>query len=182
MHKKGVCHRDLKPENILVNRHEPENIKVIDFGAATSFFQKKKNIKYKKTMWTKTGTISYQAPELFQQVDYDEKIDVWSIGVMAYQMLCGHLPFTSEYQLDLIEIIVKCEQNLRFDPDDIWHQITPLAVDFIKRILKHPEKRLNAKEALNHPWFSYNRTYMPDPSCLYLKKILSENREDASRN
>lgn len=62
---------------------------IIDFNV--SF--KKQSEKQKIQMMTKTGTVSFSAPEIFQNVNYDEKVDIWSAGIVLYMMLCGKQPF-----------------------------------------------------------------------------------------
>jgi len=62
---------------------------IIDFNI--SF--KKQSEKQKIQMMTKTGTVSFSAPEIFQNVNYDEKVDIWSAGIVLYMMLCGKQPF-----------------------------------------------------------------------------------------
>jgi serine/threonine protein kinase len=78
-HSKGICHRDIKPENILIDKQE--NIKLIDFGAA-------ENIDADKGITGLFGTAVYIAPEIaFKKSPYNEKCDIWSIGVMMHFFL-----------------------------------------------------------------------------------------------
>ena len=78
IHEKGVSHRDIKPQNILVT--ENQHIFLLDFNVAG---QRKKTEKEFKMM-TKTGTLAYTAPEVFKQLYYNEKVDVWSAGIVLY--------------------------------------------------------------------------------------------------
>ena len=76
-------HRDLKPENILFDsKSANSNLKVIDFGASTKFDHNEK-------MTKRIGTPFYVAPEILLKKPYDEKCDVWSLGVIMYILLCG---------------------------------------------------------------------------------------------
>jgi len=95
MHNNGVCHRDLKPNNILCSTDGSLNIKITDFNVS-KFVANFKDISTnaenfsKIKMWTYTGTISFSAPEILKENnEYDEKIDIWSAGVILYTMLCG---------------------------------------------------------------------------------------------
>ena len=94
MHGKGICHRDIKPENILYDR-STGNIKLIDFEIAKTC----KNKYLRLDMWTKTGTVQYCAPEMFLG-GYTELVDIWAVGVLTYEMICGKYPFKIEYVKD----------------------------------------------------------------------------------
>jgi len=87
-HSKSIVHRDLKPENILLDSGGTNNIKVIDFGTSEKMIS---NIKLSQAF----GTSYYIAPEVLNST-YDEKCDVWSIGIIMYIMLSGNPPFTGE--------------------------------------------------------------------------------------
>ena len=76
-----MCHRDLKPENILIDDRELNTIKLIDFGTSQIFGGDEK-------MQLVLGTAYYIAPEVLDG-NYDEKCDIWSIGVILYILLCG---------------------------------------------------------------------------------------------
>ena len=98
-------------------------------------------------MLTRTGTLHYKAPEMFESY-YNETVDIWAIGVTAFEFLQGRMPFNSEYEADTIKVIRKGEYSYDDEP-------VKIAVDFIKRVLRR-ENRLNAQEALNHPWLFYD--------------------------
>jgi len=87
IHSVGVCHRDIKPDNILYNPKK-EKLKLIDFELAKI----KKYSNTKLEMMTRFGSPAYRAPEMFNSL-YDEKVDIWSIGVIGYRILTGKMPF-----------------------------------------------------------------------------------------
>lgn len=90
IHQSAVCHRDLKPDNVLYDV-ETNRIKLIDFGISKSMYNRRTG--ENESMWTVTGTQFYKAPEMLNGSAYDEKVDVWAVGVIAYQILFDRLPF-----------------------------------------------------------------------------------------
>jgi len=89
MHKNKIVHREIKPENILIDSKEDMSIKLTDFGFAEI---RKENEK----MSLKLGSPIYMAPEVTLGDEYDEKVDVWSAGVVTYILLSGKPPFVGE--------------------------------------------------------------------------------------
>ncbi|CAK89255.1 unnamed protein product (macronuclear) [Paramecium tetraurelia] len=148
IHARGISHRDLKPENILIQTEPNLQIKLIDFGVSKRF-------KYRDAfteMWTATGTILYQAPEVFLGGGYDEKVDIWSIGIILYQLLCSTLPFYAETISETIEQITSPDPQFQYSKEFL--KLNPIQRDLIKRLLKlHPHQRLSAEEIPLHPWF-----------------------------
>jgi len=133
MHKKGLIHRDLKPENILLD--ESLNVKLCDFGWSA---QKS------KTRMTFCGTYEYMAPEIFAHKRYDEKIDIWSLGILLYELIHGHSPFRGESSIHIYKNILKNEYKFKSDID-------PYAKDLISKILKiKPEERLQLNDIIGH--------------------------------
>src|SRR5690606_36254683 len=87
LHKQGIIHRDIKPENILINDEDGKiTIKIIDFGLS-------KVIPHSQKTNILVGTLSYSAPEVVGKKTYNNKVDIWSFGVLAYYLLSGSLPF-----------------------------------------------------------------------------------------
>ena len=128
----GICHRDVKPENILYN-HVNGQLKLIDFEIAKMAKYDHERIK----MFTPTGTLVYKAPEMFEG-EYNEAIDIWSVGVIAYEMAFGQLPFWSQYTHKLVKKIQ--EEDPKFNET----LATPLFIRFMKDLLcKNPLERPN---------------------------------------
>eukprot|EP01028_Stygiella_incarcerata_P008039 TRINITY_DN3398_c0_g1_i1.p1 TRINITY_DN3398_c0_g1~~TRINITY_DN3398_c0_g1_i1.p1 ORF type:complete len:325 (+),score=89.71 TRINITY_DN3398_c0_g1_i1:147-1121(+) len=144
LHERGIVHRDLKPENLLYeNETEKSEIKLTDFGLA-------KIASEDVMMKTACGTPSYVAPEVLLDKGYDEKVDMWSIGVVLYILLCGFPPFYSEHTPDLFDQIIQGEYSF---PDPYWTHISASAKDIISRMLVvDPRGRLSPRDALAHPW------------------------------
>eukprot|EP00746_Dinoflagellata_sp_MGD_P126701 gnl/MRDRNA2_/MRDRNA2_61472_c0_seq1.p1 gnl/MRDRNA2_/MRDRNA2_61472_c0~~gnl/MRDRNA2_/MRDRNA2_61472_c0_seq1.p1 ORF type:complete len:449 (+),score=96.71 gnl/MRDRNA2_/MRDRNA2_61472_c0_seq1:668-2014(+) len=141
-HSHGVCHRDLKPGNFVYADETPTSqLKMIDFGLSKH---------YRQGLKAKVGTLDFVAPEIFDGPGYSEKVDMWSVGVIAYLLLGGFLPFYSESNDDLIDDI--CSGNFTF-PDDPFKDVSDLAKEFIcKLLVVDSAERLSAYEALQHPW------------------------------
>jgi len=144
LHSKGIAHRDLKPENLLVKSLECDTeVKIADFGLS-------KIIDQEKMMQTACGTPGYVAPEVLQAEGYGEEVDMWSIGVITYILLCGFPPFYSESVPEVFEQIMKAEYDY---PAEYWDDISEDAKDFINHLLVvDVKKRLSAKKALEHGW------------------------------
>ena len=90
LHSYGIVHRDIKPENVLmVSKSEDTDVKIVDFGLS-------KMVGPSQLCNEPFGTLSYVAPEVLQQKPYGKAVDVWSLGILAYLMMVGSLPFDHE--------------------------------------------------------------------------------------
>ncbi|KAL4427360.1 hypothetical protein ABPG74_002331 [Tetrahymena malaccensis] len=143
LHQKGICHRDITSNNILIDEKK-NSIKLIDFSNS-------KTCDYRRMM-TKTGTISFMAPEIFREQEYDKQVDMWSLGIVMFQLLTGQLPFYSANEQILIQDIQKKELDIS-QQNIMLAEISSSGIDFLSQILqKNPRKRLTPSQALCHPW------------------------------
>lgn len=111
MHAQNIIHRDLKPENILLVSTDQDNleIKLTDFGFAC-FFDKDQGLQ------DVLGSPLYMAPEICTEDAYDDKVDVWSIGVIAFVLLTGRPPFKGGSKDQIFEEILEKNLDLSKDP------------------------------------------------------------------
>eukprot|EP00798_Chlamydomonas_sp_ICE-L_P021955 gene21955-29004_t len=147
----GFVYRDVKPENFLFHTKEPNSaLKATDFGLAIQHTPDEPNLS------SCSGTPAYMAPELIRG-NYDEKIDIWSVGMVSYHLLTGKLPFWHGVKLSLNEkfkAILK--GNIDWNSKDL-EQLSPPALDFLKSMLSlTPGRRPSAAKALQHPWVEEN--------------------------
>ena len=143
-HSKGISHRDLKPENIIFETPEIDSdIKLIDFGLSKKF-------KSNEKLHTLLGTPYYVAPEVLTK-EYNEKCDLWSVGIITYLLIVGDVPFRGKNNNDIFNKIIK--ENINFNSIK-WKNFSNEAKNFVKLLLqKDYNKRPSAQEALNHNWF-----------------------------
>ena len=149
MHKKGIIHRDLKPENMLLARKgDLSAVKLTDFGLSKMIDQQSQIMK------TACGTPGYVAPEILtlKGGGYDHQVDVWSMGVIIYVLLCGFPPFYANNDAQLYAKIKACKYSF-IKPH--WDPISESAKDFIRRMLVvDPKQRASIDELLKHPWLA----------------------------
>ena len=113
----------------------------------------------KESTTQNVGTPYYIAPEVLKEEYYDYKCDIWALGVIACELLTGHLPFVGEDRGDLEDQILDEEPNLSGGPRRMVKiGDTVLAKDFIRKCLqKEPEDRPYATELLDHQWMNLAR-------------------------
>jgi len=143
LHSNGIAHRDLKPENLLLKAGDITEVMLSDFGLS-------KIIGEDTMMQTACGTPYYVAPEVLSATGYGPEVDLWSVGVITYLILCGFPPFYGDSLPEVFEQIMKAEYDF---PEPYWNDISKEAKDFIGRLLVvDPKKRYNATQALEHVW------------------------------
>eukprot|EP01064_Diplonema_japonicum_P013373 TRINITY_DN20920_c0_g1_i1.p1 TRINITY_DN20920_c0_g1~~TRINITY_DN20920_c0_g1_i1.p1 ORF type:complete len:349 (+),score=111.85 TRINITY_DN20920_c0_g1_i1:47-1048(+) len=175
LHGKGIIHRDLKPENLLFASPDDSHaqIKISDFGLAK--------------IWsgdtlarTACGSPNYVAPEVLlnEMRGYTFLVDMWSVGVIVYVLLCGFCPFFDENTPALFRAITKGDYSF---PSPYWDGISDDARDFISKLLVvNPEKRLTPEEALAHSWIAENRFDAPIQDITKNMKQFKVSRSQAS--
>ncbi|KAI8928902.1 kinase-like domain-containing protein [Entophlyctis helioformis] len=137
-HKNAVIHRDLKPENLLLD--EKKSIKIIDFGFGNNFT-------LNGLLDTFCGSPFYAAPEMILGKKYEgPEVDMWSLGVILFALLCGHLPFDDDNMKELYKKIASGSYKC---PD----YLLPNARHLISRLITvDPKRRATLDEVLAHPW------------------------------
>ncbi|EGR28772.1 protein kinase domain protein [Ichthyophthirius multifiliis] len=156
MHMYNIVHRDIKPENILIC---DGILKVCDFGYAAPF--SKQNLRS-----TFCGTLEYVSPEMIENKKYNNSVDIWSLGVLTYELIFGRSPFNGKDHEEVFENVLGVNINIF-----IWFHllqffflkkkgslefqgpITFECGDFISRLLeKNPSKRMKLAQVLKHPF------------------------------
>ena len=146
MHNLNILYRDLKPENLLIDREG--FIKVVDFGFA-------KEIAVGDRTFTLCGTPDYLAPELLLGKGYREGVDIWALGVLIYEMLCGYSPFAAD-DPDQVTICTRIVKMRISYPPVLTDRV---AKDLISKLLvRETTNRIGCMhhghaEIKDHPWF-----------------------------
>ncbi|KAJ3274415.1 hypothetical protein HDV01_003019 [Terramyces sp. JEL0728] len=155
-HQNAIIHRDLKPENLLLD--EKKNIKIIDFGFGNNFSTN-------GLLDTFCGSPFYAAPEMILGKKYEgPEVDMWSLGVILFALLCGHLPFDDDNMKELYKKIASGTYKV---PDYIHSKARHL-ID--RLITVDPRKRATLPEVLQHPWV--NDGYSSPPPNYIPKRLV----------
>ena len=148
LYNNNIIHRDIKPENILISDLSKESIKVkiADFGLC-------KSLNYNETTNDACGSIPFTAPEILLRSDYSYSADVWSFGIILYNILSG-----GEYPFKISKDINKTASNIVYQDlnfSDKLKKYSIYANDLIERCLvRDIEKRIKIDEIVKHPWFT----------------------------
>jgi len=141
-----IIHRDIKPENLLLN--EGGRVLLADYG--WSNFNVEGDVR--KTF---CGTPEYIAPEMLMKKGHDTRVDIWSIGILMFELLSGYSPFVAKSNQELY-------QNIRRLKIQWPKDMPPLAKNLISKILKlNPLDRPSFDEILNHQWFKNTKMIKP---------------------
>lgn len=154
-HSHGIIHRDIKAENLLYSTDDANAVlKLADFGLASIIHDK-------EMLHAACGTPGYVAPEVVAEISkkknedttgYGKPVDMWSIGVVMYILLCGFPPFYDDDSTELFRLIEEC--NLEF-PCPYFDEISNDAKKLISNlIVKDPSKRYTTKQVLEDKWFT----------------------------
>ena len=147
-HSKHVIHRDIKPENLLLGLHG--ELKIADFGWSVHAPNSRRQ--------TLCGTLDYLPPEMVEGRAHDAAVDIWSLGVLAYEFLVGCPPFEAAGHSDTYKRILRVDLRFPAAP-----AVSPAAQAFIGRLLvRDPAARLPLDRVLRDPWIAQNA----DPAVL----------------
>ena len=156
-HHIGIAHRDLKLDNWLFESPDGE-LKLIDFGLSKKFYAGDYNHHGMMRMTSFLGTPGFVAPEMQQthlgeRTEYNNQVDIWSLGVIVFALLSGRMPFKRKPS-DCVPLEDKESRAYRKSfGKSPWPQISDDCIDFVERILDpNPTTRPSAKQALQHPW------------------------------
>lgn len=175
LHLNHIIHRDIKPENVLLeikykdsskpiseqvqlgpwdDKELDVTVKLADFGLA-KFIGGTQQSQINNHVATKTmcGSPGYVSPEILQNLEYTEKTDMWSLGVVLYILLCGFPPFSDQLGPPSMKQQIIEAKYAFYSP--YWDNIPDVALDLISNLLQlDTKKRYSVMDAVNHPWFN----------------------------
>eukprot|EP01128_Nolandella_sp_AFSM9_P009602 TRINITY_DN621_c0_g1_i1.p1 TRINITY_DN621_c0_g1~~TRINITY_DN621_c0_g1_i1.p1 ORF type:complete len:342 (-),score=115.40 TRINITY_DN621_c0_g1_i1:49-966(-) len=142
LHERGIVHRDLKLENLLLKSTDSLDIKLADFGLSKLYSG--------EALQTACGTPFYVAPDVLLGTGYGPAVDMWSVGVLAYVLLSGRLPFAADSDAELFRMIIAGDLKWKSPQFD---DVSPEAKTLIKNLINtDPDARFSAKQAMASPW------------------------------
>jgi serine/threonine protein kinase len=141
----AVIHRDLKPANILLTKEYM--VKIADFGWASI-------MQNKNTTITVAGTYQYLAPEIIEQKGYSTPVDVWMLGVIFYEMICGKTPFEPRKLGPRDDFLTPLIKNIRSKKPEFTSDFNTLSKKLLVKLLeKKPAKRIKISKIKSDPLF-----------------------------
>ena len=148
-HRRKIAHCDMKPKNLLLMSDDNDSfIKLADFGFAA-------RVHRPKSLTKQCGTPFFVAPEILTRKPYDQQSDMWSVGCIVFLLLSGSLPFMGRSQKELFRKIVAGKYEFK---ESEWVDVSEDAKDLVVRLLVlNPDKRINAEQALRHPWLKLSK-------------------------
>jgi len=136
LHERDIIHRDIKPENLLLGHKGV--LKIADFGWSVH--------EPNSMRMTLCGTVDYLPPEMVQGKPHTKNVDLWSLGVLCFELLVGHAPFYSKVYDETYKKILKVDYKL---PE----HISKAAAHLISKLLVlNPQHRLPLDQVMVHPW------------------------------
>lgn len=150
IHAKNIVHRDIRPDNIFCSATRfPMVIALGDFGFSTFISDKIVNC---DVLTTPMGVLPYTATEICKKQKYGPSVDLWSAGVVMYELLCGSPPFVGRNNRDTSTNIVRGAVSFR---GKAWANVSSQAIGLVQQLLQiDPHKRISALAALQHSWFN----------------------------
>ena len=149
LHQNGIAHRDVKPENFLFATEDENSIlKLIDFGFSKNYNE--------SNLTSPCFTPFYVAPEVLTAAKYDKACDMWSVGIIAYIMLCGYPPFYPRSERSFSEgMQSRIKQGEYNFPKEDWQHISKAAKDMIQGLLTvDPKSRYTVEQVQTDPWLA----------------------------
>jgi serine/threonine protein kinase len=144
INSENIIHRDIKPKNILLT-NDKKTLKICDFGLSCN------NIG-SPHIYTICGSPLYMAPEMFMQKSYNKAIDLWSIGIILYEMLYGRNPFYRFKDQSELETFM-LNENINIPEFNKNKKISELCISLLSSLLqKEAETRITFEELYNHKW------------------------------
>ena len=151
LHYNGLAHRDIKPENILLD--DNKNVKLCDFGWCVDIS--------KGERVTFCGTYEYMAPEIVKEQYYDYGIDIWSLGVLLYEMIHGFSPFRAHNNTK--DAMKEIFDNITHIKLEFHRNISNECKDLIEKLLSDKNKRIKINDIFEHPWVKkFEKEYFPN--------------------
>lgn len=143
MHREKIIHRDLKPENILIG--SDEKLRIADFGWAVCNIDQKRK--------TFCGTAEYLSPEMIDKNGHDEKVDMWCVGILTYELLVGNTPFETPDRTTR-----EAYRRIKSLDFEVPKFLTEEARNFISKLLVvENSQRPNVREMLSDPWILHHQ-------------------------